>query len=332
VARIGRPGADLRALCLAHTDTVFGPGEAAKHPFRMEGGLVHGLGAADCKGGVAVSLYGAAIALELGLLPESVELVLVYTCDEETGSATGRGIFEAEAPEADYALVFEPARGENGLITARKGCAMGRVEVSGREAHGGSAYPSGADANLALAKAIVAISEANDHDAGRFFNFGTISGGKHPDIVSDRAEAGFFVTFGDDAELSLIKKALAEAADGSRHGCSLKYDLAVSFPTLAPTPESLATYRRIKAVGALMGLALPEQSSPGSSDGCWLASLGLPVVDALGPYMRDIHTTKESALLKSFPERTALFAALIASLGGWPRRAGKAAKGAAGPL
>jgi glutamate carboxypeptidase len=248
----------------------------------------------------------------------------LYTSDEETGSATARPLFEREAKRADYALVFEPARGENGIITARKGCALGSLTVEGREAHALSAYLSGADANLALAKAVVAVCEAGDPAAGRFFNFGTISGGRHADIVSDKAEGRFFVTFSDDEELALIKRTLEIAvASPGAPGCRLASTLDVSFPPLVPTPMSRAAYERVKTLGAALGLELPEQSSPGSSDGCWVASHGVPVIDALGPYMYDIHTTREAARISSFPERTALFGAIIATMADWPIRASK---------
>ena len=324
IARIGPAGAPLKVLGLAHLDTVFGPGESERHPFQVDGDKVRGLGVADCKGGVAVSLFGARAAMELGLWPENLELTLLYTCDEETGSHHSRELFGKEAREADYCLVFEPSRGESGIITARKGCALGNLTAKGAESHALSAYEAGADANLALAKAIAQICEQNDPAAGRFFNFGRISGGKHPDIVSDEAAGEFFVTFADSAELGLIQGVLRRAAENPAvPGAALAATLDVSLPPLVPTPESLAAYGRVREAGALLGLELPEQSSPGSSDGCWVASHGVPVIDALGPYMHDIHTTKEAARLSSFPERTALFAAVIAGLGCWPARAGR---------
>jgi glutamate carboxypeptidase len=43
-------------------DTVFPPGEAAGNPFRTDDERAYGPGVADCKGGIAVSLYGLVIA------------------------------------------------------------------------------------------------------------------------------------------------------------------------------------------------------------------------------------------------------------------------------
>jgi hypothetical protein len=47
----------------------------------------------------------------------------------------------------------------------------------------------------------------------------------------------------------------------------------------------------------------------------------VPVIDALGPYMFDIHTTAESLLTDTVRSRTELAAAIVASLGDWPARA-----------
>ena len=78
-----------KVLLAAHLDTVFGPGFAEKHPFHIEGEWAHGLGAGDCKSGVLISLFGALILKKAGLLPPW-ELTYLFTCDEETGSRSGR--------------------------------------------------------------------------------------------------------------------------------------------------------------------------------------------------------------------------------------------------
>ena len=70
VARVRPEGAvQGRALLAAHLDTVFGPGAAAAHPFRVEGDWAWGLGAGDCKSGVLISLFGALILQKAGVKP-----------------------------------------------------------------------------------------------------------------------------------------------------------------------------------------------------------------------------------------------------------------------
>ena len=87
VARV-RPEGPVqgRALLAAHLDTVFGPGAAAAHPFRVEGDWAWGLGAGDCKSGVLISLFGALILQKAGLLPPW-ELTYLFTCDEGGGGS-----------------------------------------------------------------------------------------------------------------------------------------------------------------------------------------------------------------------------------------------------
>ena len=63
----GTPAGKL--LLMAHLDTVFPVGSAAQHPFHIDGDWAWGLGVGDCKSGVLISLFGALILKEAGLLP-----------------------------------------------------------------------------------------------------------------------------------------------------------------------------------------------------------------------------------------------------------------------
>ena len=154
VARVRPEAPQGRVLLAAHLDTVFGPGSAEKHPFRIDGDWAWGLGAGDCKSGVLISLFGALILKEAGLLPPW-ELTYLFTCDEETGSQSGQKVYAREARGADLALVFEGGRetadGRPRFITARKGVILGAIDVEGREAHAGKAYLEGRSAVLELA-------------------------------------------------------------------------------------------------------------------------------------------------------------------------------------
>ena len=64
---------------------------------------------------------------------------LVATGIEEVGSATSRGLIEAEARDSVAVLVFEPALPGGVLKTARKGVGTFRLEAHGIPAHAGIA-------------------------------------------------------------------------------------------------------------------------------------------------------------------------------------------------
>ena len=64
-------------LLMIHYDTVFGPGTAAKRPFRVDAERAYGPGVADAKGGVAMVLHAQSTAvgfyLRHGFTPEGQE-------------------------------------------------------------------------------------------------------------------------------------------------------------------------------------------------------------------------------------------------------------------
>lgn len=314
VARIRPERPTGKIILNSHLDTVFHPGDTAAHPFRVEGDWAWGLGVADCKGGFAVSCYGVRVAWEAGLLPQK-EIVMVYGCDEETGSFSGREVYRREAQGAEYAFVFEPGRGENGLVTRRKGCAMIRLQITGKAAHAGLDYPGGADASLELARLVTTLAEHNDPEKGIFFNAGRMVSGKHGDIVSDAAEADVFFAFPTPQDYRAVQSLLAELeAAPSPTGCRVSAEVSLLFPPMEEDEKNLRACRLVEEVGQQLGMALPRQSSSGSSDACWFSSFGVPTVDALGPYMKDIHTVEERVRVSSIQERTRLFAALLAAL------------------
>ncbi|MBN1341453.1 MAG: M20/M25/M40 family metallo-hydrolase [Phycisphaerae bacterium] len=103
-------------LLNCHMDTM-PPGEASAwaepvHSGRIEDGKLYGLGAGDCKGGLAGLLYTAAL-LKRSLLPLRGNLVVAATVAEEDGGNVGvRGLIEKTLPDLElkpsYAILGEP--------------------------------------------------------------------------------------------------------------------------------------------------------------------------------------------------------------------------------
>jgi len=108
--------ADPIVLLNCHMDTV-PPGEEAAwsepaYSGRLDDGRLRGLGAGDCKGGLAGQLYTAAL-LKRSLLPLRGSLVVAATVAEEDGGSVGvRGLIERTLPELDLeptcAILGEP--------------------------------------------------------------------------------------------------------------------------------------------------------------------------------------------------------------------------------
>jgi acetylornithine deacetylase/succinyl-diaminopimelate desuccinylase-like protein len=111
----GRENAPSILLC-SHMDTV-APGPAGAwngNPCSAEvkDGKIFGLGAADCKGGIAAQVYAAKL-LKRSLLPMNGNIVVACTAAEENGLSMGtRFLMEETLPELlikpEFAILGEP--------------------------------------------------------------------------------------------------------------------------------------------------------------------------------------------------------------------------------
>src|ERR1700754_2694877 len=110
-------------LLLGHTDTVHPRGSLATMPWREEGGKIYAPGVFDMKAACAAALESLRACVALGTRPRRPVVVLL-TCDEESGSHSGRALVEEEARRAEYVLVLEPAAPGGHAKTARKGTGL----------------------------------------------------------------------------------------------------------------------------------------------------------------------------------------------------------------
>jgi acetylornithine deacetylase/succinyl-diaminopimelate desuccinylase-like protein len=121
----------------SHLDTV-GTGNLStwnESPWsgRIEGGRLHGLGAADCKGGLAAQVFAAGL-IKRSLLPLRGHLIVAGTVLEENGVSVGmRGLISHTLKELglrpDYAVLGEPT--DLGLFYGHDGRAELEITVRG---------------------------------------------------------------------------------------------------------------------------------------------------------------------------------------------------------
>ncbi len=131
------PGPTL--LLLSHQDTVAAdaPDAWSRSPYAAthDDGTIFGLGAADCKGGMAAQLY-AAVILRRSLLPLRGALVVAATVAEENGVGVGiRHLLEQTLPDLDlvpeYAILGEPT--DLGIYYGHDGWVELEIHVEGRD-------------------------------------------------------------------------------------------------------------------------------------------------------------------------------------------------------
>lgn len=210
-----------RILLVPHMDTVGVDGEARFKPV-VKASRLHGRGACDTKGSIAVYLAALLEIAARGPRPRETEIILAALVDEEnnqsgsralvsqvgrrilpdlhskrtaqavTGSQNGRR--DALPYLADLAIVGEPTLCK--VVTAHKGDLWLRLTTRGKSAHGSKPH-LGRNAVHAMARVVEELETRYAATLRRrthpllghaTVNVGFIAGGRQPNIVPDRCE------------------------------------------------------------------------------------------------------------------------------------------------
>jgi len=295
-------------LLLAHMDTVFPIGSLEKMPFHEKEGKVFGPGVSDMKGGIVVALSALATTLETGSLSHPV--TALFTSDEEIGSANSRGLIEKLAAESALVLVLEPGMLDGSLKTWRKGAGEFTVRARGRSAHAGGDHEKGRNAIEELAHQVLAIQKLTAYDQGTTLNVGVIRGGIASNVVPDQASIEVDLRVMQPGEAERISSAL-QALKPVLEGTSLEVTGGLDRPPM-PFDEAMnATFQKVKAIAANVNIELRASGTGGASDANFVAPLGIPVLDGLGPAGGEYHSEREFIFRDSLSERARLLAAIL---------------------
>ncbi|MEX2273563.1 MAG: M20 family metallopeptidase [Vicinamibacterales bacterium] len=301
-----------RVLLLGHFDTVWELGQLSRMPLVERAGKLYGPGIFDMKGGLSIALQ-AIRALQQAGWPAGLEVVCLWTSDEETGSATSRELIEREALASRAVLVFEPALADGGVKTARKGVGQFDLTVTGVSAHSGIDPGSGASAVHALARIITSLEALNDSGRGVSVNVGVIRGGSRSNVVAETAEA--------EVDVRVVRAEDAPVLDGALHSIgsddpriSVRVSGSIDRPPFERTKGVVALYEMARSVAADLGFELAEGATGGASDGNFTGALGVPTLDGLGAAGGGAHALDEHLELAVLPRRAALAAGLLRRL------------------
>ncbi|CAN5380747.1 M20 family metallopeptidase [soil metagenome] len=303
----GRP-----VLILGHFDTVWDVGELARMPIREEGGRLHGPGIFDMKAGIAVAMQ-AMRALAAAGGPPRPDVVMLWTTDEEIGSATSRGIIEEEARRSAAVLVLEPSLPGGAAKTARKGCGDFELTVRGVSAHAGIDPGGGASAIHEMARQVSALERLRDIDPAVSVNVGLIRGGTRPNVVADEAHASIDVRAPTMAAAARVEDAVRGLVPTLR-GTTLEITGGFGRPPLERTSQVMRLYEVARDAARELGVELGEGSTGGGSDGNFTAALGVPTLDGLGPMGDGAHARHEHVLRQDLCWRAAFVGLLLTRL------------------
>ncbi|MBP0947254.1 M20/M25/M40 family metallo-hydrolase [Pseudomonas alliivorans] len=303
-------------LLMVHYDTVFGPGTAAKRPFRQDGERAYGPGVADAKGGVAMILHSLKLLQDQGF-KDFGTLTVLFNPDEETGSSGSKKVIAELARQHDYVFSYEPPD-KDAVTVATNGINGVLLDVKGKSSHAGSAPEAGRNAAIELAHQMLQLKDLGDPAKGTTVNWTLIKGGEKRNIIPSSASAEADMRYSDLGESDRV------IADAQRivqkkliDGTEVSVRLEKGRPPLAKNPgsEQLAKTaqtlygkigRNIEPIAMRFGTDAGYAYVPGSEKPAVLETMG--VVGA------GLHADDEYIELSSIAPRLYLTVALIQQL------------------
>jgi glutamate carboxypeptidase len=299
-------------LMLGHFDTVWPIGQLDRMPLKREAGKLYGPGVFDMKAGIGLATLATRAVLDAGGLA-NCQVVMLWTTDEEIGSATSQALIEAEARRSEAVLVFEPSLPGGGLKTSRKGVGQFEMHVSGVSAHAGLDPGKGISAVRELARQITAIDDLQDPASGVTVTVGVIQGGTRANVVPAEAHAiidARATTRADADRVERRMKALMPYLPGAQVTVTGGFDR----PPLERTPGVVRLFEMARDVAKELGQTLEEGSAGGGSDGNFTAALGVPTLDGFGAVGDGAHAIHEHVEIEALAPRAAVIAGLIRRL------------------
>jgi glutamate carboxypeptidase len=301
-------GGEPKVLIVGHHDTVFPIGSLAARPFTVAGGRVTGPGVFDMKGGIVQAIHAVAA------LGDRRGVELLFSPDEEVGSAASRDFIEERARACGAVLVLEPSADGGALKIARKGVGTFELFVHGKAAHAGLEPEKGVNALVEAAHQVLAINTFGDPSVGTTVTPTVARVGTTDNVVPALAHVLVDVRVQEVGEKERVEAAMAALVP---HDPATRLEVTggVNRPPMpaasseALFPIAVAVGEALEWVAAVAGVAVG-----GGSDGNFTAACGVPTLDGLGAVGGGAHADHEFLEIAEMVPRAQLVAGIVRRL------------------
>lgn len=190
-----------KILYMAHYDTVWGKGEAAKRPFTIKGNIATGPGVNDRQNSVAGFPVFMDILLNKMNCRDFDTITIMFNADEEKGSFGSRDLIMRLAAEHDVTYSMDGScPGGDQINTSSRGTAYYDIHIKGVESHSGSAPEKGRNAGYEMAHQIMNMRDLSNRERGTDVNWTMGSFGTKSNIIPGVAHghANARITYKDE--------------------------------------------------------------------------------------------------------------------------------------
>ena len=301
-------------LVLAHLDTVHPIGMIERDlKIRREGDSIFGPGIYDMKAGGYIAYYALRHLQRLSKKTK-LPVTFLFIPEEEVGSPTSRARIESAARGHKYALVMEPGRDGDKVVTSRKGVGRFTLTVKGAASHAGVRHEDGRSAIAEMARQIIRIENKTDYARGITCNVGLIQGGTGVNVVPAECKV--------EVDLRVPSQQLAEEMthwflnlEPIGKDVTLKVEGEMNRPPYQKDAGISALFEKARAIYREIGKELQDVPlTGGGSDGNFTAALGIPTLDGLGADGKGAHAAYEQIYYSSLVPRTYLCTRLLETL------------------
>ena len=305
-----------RILLLAHMDTVYPKGAAAKQPFRIDGNRAYGLGIADDKQGIALIVHIMALLRSMNFQDYGLITVLING-DEEISSPASRSLIGRLGAGHDAVLSFEASRVDADKISlATSGIAAVTLTVKGRASHSGFAPEQGVNALYEMAHQILQTRDLSDPSVGIKMNWTLASAGVTRNMIPPSAQASADVRVLRVADYDAVERTIR---DRIKNKLLPDSEVQIGFeqrrPPLEASQPAKALAAHARAIYREMGkeLIVDDQPEGGGTDAAFAAlNSRAAVLERMGLLGFGEHSDNaEYVLIDSIAPRLYLAARLI---------------------
>ena len=289
-----------KVVLLAHLDTVWPIGSFTPL-WKVEGDIARGPGCYDMKAGFIQSLYAMANL-------DRNQVALIATTDEETGSATSRGLIERVSKGATAVLVLESAI-DGKVKIGRKGTPMYTITLHGRAANAGLEPEKGINATIEMARIVEALVKLENLDLGTSIVPTVLKSGTTTNTVPALATLEVDSRSFSMAEMERVKNAIY-SLQPENPGARIEVTGGINRPPLEKSStESL--YKTLEATATRLGMGtIGAAVVGGASDGNF-AGIHTKVLDGLGAVGSGAHALTENISTKDLEPRAELLTSLV---------------------